>query len=1286
MHDNSNTRATAARAFVRSLNILLKFARMYDFGHPRTAKQYETAWTELRTALGQDDEAGLLLAVSGDSLLLDGTPLDSAAAEKSFAHMLGAAGIASIHFSPKVTHASLARFVRGFPTGSGSKPTQLAEQLKAALQGDPNIHVNEVCFVPADSAVAKTTMAAQLAARTLGMNSEQTDQLLNDPEKLLQLIVAAEGTRGGGAGPGDGPGLGPGLGPGNGPGTGGASGGPSGSVSGTSVGAGSTGSAEPGGVLGLYRGRWGTGPGSPMGNAGADGRPGGGSGASGGYSIDGSQAGPGGNENSGKTGNGNYGGASGNGGNAVGGWAGFNNGPALEGPATSVQGSGAPSGGNGSGSWNIVGGSGGGAVLDPNVGGFWLNDPSGQQTGSAGGGSVNAISGQPSGGLNGPVSGVGRPGGGSSSNGSSDASSAKFGGSWNIVGGSEGGTPIDPNAGGFWLKDAPGGQPSVTGSVSGVSNASAGSGYSGSNPAAWSGGSGSGSGTGTSGTGGSAGPESVPGVGSTGSAARSVQGNYASGFGGGPGVAVDGSTAAPGLGGTGGGNSPAPAANGETGTQAWRPAGGGGGDFGPGAVSRWTNASSGIRASRTARGGQGSMAVETGLMTLQEDELQGILQVLAQIARTNDASKDKLDPSSFQSRLSTLPRRARFTVSQALSALAAQAPAESSDKPTLLKLAEHIAIRFALESYEKGDVQVNSVRTMLNDMSAELDGLRKILGVYEEKMARAGVHVQSHMEMLAQEFWSQVPDEKKKTVLESGDAWCVPPVRLREYVEKLKARGETAAVENILKNYASCIRNKETEARRQTAMGLAELASLYSKCDEKLFVETIREVGVQLAEEKVSELQSLVGAAFVRLSQEASKLRSFPALQRSIEMLDYLESERPGFGKSLRPRIAVENRLPEFIEDSLKAGSVPAGLTDLLRRMPQPAAELIAGRFGRVGFREDCELLVSMMEALGPEGLDHLRAQLRTGHPSDAIDAIGILARMDLETVERVLPDRMKQWKRTAHDRVVRQIASSGSPDRGRLLLQLFDLIDTLIRPLAIDEIGMAGEKSADMRLLRIAEGDLPRGSTEYLRLKAIEALGRLRTAGAEAILRKVAEARKTWRWANPSELRVVAAQAMEKIDAEWMRSFIPRSGLNLAEFSIELLDSDPNSSAIRQRRYPRLKLENPVSATTTNLKENHRLDIPEMGLGGGVAVCEQSMHPGNLIELRLTAGQKQVKAQTIVRDANTQARTFEVVDMELEERAKLRKLLVQLGSTQKQSTPQERSRRGTRTILSTGS
>src|ERR1700722_8162912 len=257
MSDNNIMRQTAARAFVRSLNILLKFARMYDFGHPRTARQYDTAWSELQVALGKDDDSGMLLAVVGVQLLLDGTPLDTAASEKSFARMLSSAGIASVHFSPKLTHGSLQKFVRSFPTGSSSKPAQLAEQLKASLHGDPHIHVNEVCFVPADSAVARSTMAAQLAARTLGMNSAETDKLLNDPEKLLQLIVAADGMKGGGGSGGSG---GFGSGSGGGSGSGPSVSGPVGAV----YGAGGPGDGSAGRGWNIVGGGGGGGGGTPL--------------------------------------------------------------------------------------------------------------------------------------------------------------------------------------------------------------------------------------------------------------------------------------------------------------------------------------------------------------------------------------------------------------------------------------------------------------------------------------------------------------------------------------------------------------------------------------------------------------------------------------------------------------------------------------------------------------------------------------------------------------------------------------------------------------------------------------------------------------------------------------------------------------------------------------------------------------------------------------------------------------------------------------------------------------
>lgn len=1254
---NADKRTTAARAFVRSLNILLKFARMYDFGHPRTAKQYETAWTELRTALG-DNEAGLLLAVSGDQLLLDGTPLESAAAEKSFARMLSGAGIASIHFSPKVSQASLAKFVRGFPTGSGSKPGQLAEQLKQALQGDPNIHVNEVCFVPADSAVAKTSVAAQLAARTLGFTSGQSDELFKDPEKLLQLIVAAEGTKGGigsggpggpgGSGPGGGSGSGPGsgsggFGSGDGSGTRNSGNGPGG---GYGTGGGGYGQAGggPGGVPGGQGSVWGYGPGSGAG--------------SGGYPMGGPTAEAGAGQS--------------------GGTAGVPGGPGWY--------SGAP---------NQIAEAGTGAG-GSHPSGFYSEAGSSGVPG--GGGSLDGAA-VPIGVTVSGASGGGAKGGGSGIPGGSGGSGVDAG-TWNIVGGSGGGTTLDPNAGGFWLKKEGDGSSSAGGA--GASGSGSGSGFTG--PASGVGGAGGASGFG-------------PGGGSgfgAGSGGMSGQGFGGPGFGGpgsdagGFGPANGGAFGASGPGGAPGagqaGQGPGPGgqvlghgtqgpAQGSTGasTQAsgsgavqrsWDlPASAPGGGSGP--PTRWGNATTGIRGTRSARSGAGSMAVETGLMALHEDELQGILQVLAQIARTTDSTKDKLDPNAFQSRLSTLPRRARFTVSQALSALAAQAPNEASDKPTLMKLAEHIAVRFALESYERGDVQVNTVRQLLDEMDQELDALRKILGIYEEKMARAGMQVESHVDLLAQQFWANVPVEKKKNVLESADAWCVPAAKTREYIESLRAKGEDETANNILRNYAKGITNKAIEPRRQTALGLAELASVYAAGDQNLFVETLRQVGVQVAEETEPELQSLVGAAFVRFSQEAAKKRSYIGIQRSVELMDYIEAERPSVAKNIRPRIAIESRLPEFIDEALRTGETPSGLTDLLRRLPVPSSEQIAMRFSRAGFREDCELLISMMQVLGPEALDHLRKILQEGSSSEAIDTVGILARMDADSIEQLLPARMRDWKRTAHDRIVRQIASSGSPERGRLLLQVFDHLDSLIRPLAIDEIGMSGEQCADMRLLRIAEGDLPKDGSAYLRLKAIEALGRLRTSGAEAVLRKIAEARKAWRWANSSELRLVAAQAMAKIDPEWVRSFVPRSGLSVAEFSIEPLDPDPNSSAIRQRRYPRLRLDHPMAATTMNLKENCDVEIPEMTLGGGVAVCEQSLHPGSIVSFRMSTAQRTVKTQTIVRDANTQARAFEVVDMELEERAKLRKILVQFGNAQKQTTPKERNRRSVRTILS---
>src|SRR3954452_14812760 len=200
----SQVRAASARAFVHSLNILIKYARMYGFDHKRTEGQFETTWNELQNALPAGGDAGFLLGVSENKLLLDGIPLDTGQAEKSFATLLTTAGLASLHFSKNVTQEDFVRLIRAF-TVAGSKAQDVSKQIKEALgAGRPGntIKINEVKFVAADPLTGDVSIAAQIAAQTLG---PEFKQWLNDPQKLLQLIAAAEGaSSGGGRGPGDG--------------------------------------------------------------------------------------------------------------------------------------------------------------------------------------------------------------------------------------------------------------------------------------------------------------------------------------------------------------------------------------------------------------------------------------------------------------------------------------------------------------------------------------------------------------------------------------------------------------------------------------------------------------------------------------------------------------------------------------------------------------------------------------------------------------------------------------------------------------------------------------------------------------------------------------------------------------------------------------------------------------------------------------------------------------------------------------------------------------------------
>jgi hypothetical protein len=896
-HEN---RAAQARAFVHSLNILIKYSRMYGFDHKRTEGQFATAWSELQQGLPSGGDGGFLLGVSDNKLLLDGIPLEAGQSERSFATLLSTAGLASLHFSKDVTMDDFTRLVRAFSV-AGSKAQDVSKQIKEALgggqPGSSTIKINEVKFVAADPLTGDVSVAAQIAAQTLG---PEFKQWLNDPQKLLQLIAAAEGASAGGEG----------------------------------------------------------GSGVPM-------------------------------------------------------------------------------------------------------------VPLGSVPNSAGGGNHSA-----------------------------------------------------------------------------------------------------------------------------------------------------------GTGGTGTGTAPA-----------------------------WTG----------------------GVVPLQEAEVVQAIRLLTRFGKVQQSPDTS--PEDLQKELGETDPNTRLNLQQLLGTLAAQATsAQQDDTPLLMKAAEHMAIRFALERYQKGEIKVNAVHQMMEHMSRQMDSLRHILKLHEDKMSKAGLLVESHADILDRMFWAEVPESGKKSVLLSNEAACVPPRNVRQFVELMLDQEDQETARGILANYYTCLEVKDIEPRRKTAIGLSQLADLYSRLGGETLGIAIRKVAAQLAEEKDQELQSLLSAAFVRLSQEASESKNYPAVNEVCAGMETLQAQRPVLMNDLRPRVGVENRLPEFIEEALLQQPVQESLLAVLRRTSQAAAEHLADRFFRCMRRDECDRMVELVKDTGAPTLGQLREILRTGQPRQSAVVVGLLSRLDVPTLLELLPVRLPEWNRFYHDIVVRQIAYGAAPDRGRTLLELAEILDSLVLPEALDEIGMSGDLSAAPPLLAMARPGEAESRSPFIQLKAIESLGRLRDNESVALLREIVETKKTFGWVYHRELRIAAAQALSKTDPRYSGQVLTDSGLEPAELAIAPLDMAPACPWVRQRRYERIVLNKSISATIGSSWGKSKILIRELSLGGGMGTKEDNLRIGSEADLEIWLGMRsKVRAHVLLRRARVNEVGFEIVNTDLESRYRLRRILVEATNRATQAKEKEK-------------
>jgi hypothetical protein len=647
-----------------------------------------------------------------------------------------------------------------------------------------------------------------------------------------------------------------------------------------------------------------------------------------------------------------------------------------------------------------------------------------------------------------------------------------------------------------------------------------------------------------------------------------------------------------------------------------------------------------------------------GIVPLQEEE---VIQTIRLLTRFGEVGGDSnADTSQLQKELTAVDPNTRVNLQQLLGSLAAQTPTEQGDNtPLLMKAAEHMAIRFALERFQKGEVKVNAVHQMMEHMSRQMDTLRQILKLQEDKMSKAGILVESHADILDRMFWAEVPEPGKKSVLLSHEAPCVPPRNVRQFIEVLLERGDKETSSAILQNYLNCLDAKEPETRRKIATGISQLADLFSATGGDLMAMAVRKLGEGIGQESDSEMQSLLSAAFVRLSTEASEHKQFGALSEICIAMENIARQRPVLATDLRPRIGVENRLPEFIEEAMYLPQLPADLLQVLRRTSQAAVEHLADRFFRCMRREECDRIVDIVKELGMPAQAQIREMLRSGQSRQAASVVGLLSRLDVPTLLELLPGRLPEWNRFYHDVVVRQVAYGAAHDRGRSLLELLEILDPLVLPQAIDEIGMSGDRTAVPPLVVMAEAGEAQGRSALLQLKAVESLGRLRENDAVPVLRSLLEAKKMWRYTSHRELRIAAAQALVKIDPRYGSQVMAESGLEPGELAIAPLDAAPACPWVRQRRYERIVLRKTLSATISSSWGKSNIVIRELSLGGGMGTKEDNLRVGSEANIDINAGVRRVRGQVLLRRARVNEIGFEIVNTDLESRYRLRRILM---------------------------
>jgi PilZ domain len=348
----------------------------------------------------------------------------------------------------------------------------------------------------------------------------------------------------------------------------------------------------------------------------------------------------------------------------------------------------------------------------------------------------------------------------------------------------------------------------------------------------------------------------------------------------------------------------------------------------------------------------------------------------------------------------------------------------------------------------------------------------------------------------------------------------------------------------------------------------------------------------------------------------------------------------------------AQDRWLLLVDAALANRSLDPVLPRLLQRDPERLLDRLTLLLTEPRGSDMVPAMARLLRAIGVPVLNLLETRLYEARRQRVSAAIRLLAAADSDRLLRGLARALASWEWNLQDLAISELARPANSASAQSAAFIFSAVladaHPLVVPMMIDQIGLAQENTAVPLLMEIAAGEHEVLRDQFVRIKAVEALGRMHAVEAVELLRQLAELRQGLAYAEPSGLRAAAEDALALLEDR------PSSARVRAAYEAA---AQSTAGYVVPRRYVRVPLESPLRAQVAGAPAG-LARVRTISLGGAYLQSPGKLNVGDSIKLEVRSGLRKINFTAIVRNVGPDGSGVEFVHMKDEDRDKLRKLV----------------------------